>query len=121
MRKLVPIVLALVFAAPAASVTGTGLRGTVRMTPSGACLQDASCGKFADDVMLVFSRNGRVMRRAMSNDQGRYRTALATGIYSVSSPALSGPRARITPSRVQVVAGRYRTVDFVIDTGVRAP
>ena len=120
MRELVPLLVGLVFVAPAGSVTGSGLRGIVR-APAPVCLQDDPCDGARAGVAIVFSRNGRVVKRTASGNQGRYRVTLAPGTYAVSSPAAIGPRGRVMPSRVKVYAGRYRSVDFFVETGVRAP
>ena len=119
MRVLVPLFAALVLAAPAGAATGSGLSGVVRL-PKPVCLQDAPCDGAASGVTLVFSRNGRVVKRVVSGDQGRYRVTLPAGTYSVSSPDAM-PSGRVLPSRVRVYIARFRRVDFFVDNGIRAP
>jgi len=116
-RKLAPIVLALVFAAPAGSAGTAGLQGTVT-EPRPVCLQDEPCGGPTPGVTIVFSRSGRIVRRVTSNREGRYRVSLAPGVYSTGSPAAVLPLGHVAPSRVRVYAGRYRQVNFFVDAGI---
>jgi len=85
------------------------------------CVAGQPCSEPAKNVTLVFVRNGRVARRTKTNDQGRYRAALAPGVYAVR--LTTGQRPRIgrglEPARARVAAGRFRRVDFSIDTGIR--
>jgi hypothetical protein len=120
MRQLVPILLALVFAAPAGSVTTSGLRGTVT-EPRPVCLEGDPCGGPTPGVTIVFSRRGRIVKRVTSNREGRYRVSLAPGSYSVGSPDATPPLGRVSPARVRVEAGLYRRVNFFVATGIRAP
>jgi len=120
MRKLALVAVALVFAAPAGSVTTSGLRGTVREPTSGVCLQDDPCTGGTAGVTIVFSRNGKTVKRMASRAHGVYSVALAPGTYSLTSPDIvSAAKGRVTPSRVRVYAGRFRQVDIFVDTGVR--
>jgi hypothetical protein len=118
-RAVAVLFAALLLAAPAGSATRSGLAGVVRL-PKPVCLQDEPCDGAAPGVTLVFSRNGVVVRRVTSGERGRYRLALAAGLYSVSSPSAQ-PMGRVLPSRVRVYAGRFRQVDFFVDTGIRSP
>jgi hypothetical protein len=120
MRKLVPFALALVLAAPAGSASTSGLRGIVRK-PTPVCLQNDPCDGAAAGVAIVFSRNGKAVKRVTSRAHGRYSVALAPGTYSLTSPDVVSVRGRVIPSRVRVYAGRYRRIDVFVDTGVRAP
>ena len=87
------------------------------------CAVDQPCDAPAKYVTLVFSRNGEVVRRTKTNDKGRYRVALAPGVYSVRLGKAQGQVQRIgrgfQPTRVRVLANRFRRVDFSIDTGIR--
>ncbi len=114
-----PIILAFVFAAPAGSVTTSGLRGTVT-EPRPVCLEDEPCGGPTAGVTIVFSRSGRFVKQVTSNREGRYRVSLAPGIYSVGSPDALPRLGHVSPARVRVDAGRYRRVNFFVATGIRA-
>ena len=87
------------------------------------CAVGQPCDAPAKDVTLVFSRNGEVVRRTKTNDKGRYRVALAPGLYSVRLGKAQRQVQRIgrglQPTRVRVLADRFRRVDFSIDTGIR--
>ena len=118
MRKFLPIVLALVFVAPAGSVATSGLQGTVT-EPRPVCLQDEPCGGPTAGVTIVFSRNGTIVKQVTSNREGRYRVALGAGAYLVTSPAAKPPLGHVLPARVRVYAGVYRRVNFFVDAGIR--
>jgi hypothetical protein len=69
--------------------------------------------------MLVFLRNGRVVRRTTTNAKGRYRVRLVPGTYSVRLTKKPRIGRGLEPVRARVVANRFRRVDFSIDTGIR--
>jgi hypothetical protein len=123
MRGFVTVLAVLVTAGSSGAATSSsGLRGLVTRGPiAPVCAVEQPCSEPAKDVTLVFSRNGRVVRRTRTNDQGRYRVALAPGLYAVRLP--TGQRLTIgrglEPTRARVVSGRFRRVDFSIDTGIR--
>jgi hypothetical protein len=119
MRGLAPIFLVLALAGPAGSVTTSGLRGVAR-EPVPVCLQDDPCDGATAGVTIVFSQNGRIVKRVTSGLQGHYRVTLAPGTYSVSAPSAM-PRGRVLPARVSVYKARYRQVDFFVDSGIRSP
>jgi hypothetical protein len=114
-----PAAVALAVAAGAGSTPSSGLRGTVAV-PLPVCLQDQPCNKKSPGVRLRFWRAGRVVGSVVSGDGGRYRIALPPGTYTVSSPSAMQPKGSVRPSPVRVVGGRFRTVDFYVDTGIRA-
>jgi hypothetical protein len=116
---LAPILMALALAAPAGSTTMAGLRGVVR-EPMAVCIQDEPCDGATAGVTIVFSQNGRIVKRVTSGLQGHYRVTLAPGTYSVSAPSAM-PRARVLPARVSVYKARYRQVDFFVDSRIRPP
>jgi hypothetical protein len=70
-------------------------------------------------VTLAFSRNGRIVARAVTNTAGWYRITLGPGVYSVATKAAPTAIRRLQPTRAVVVTDRYRRVDFSIDTGIR--
>jgi hypothetical protein len=77
------------------------------------------CDEPAKNVTLLFSRNGVVVARVVTDNQGRYRRRLPAGIYAVRRPVASAFDRKLEPNRVRVYAGRVRNVDFSIDTGIR--
>jgi hypothetical protein len=122
MRGLIALVAAVAYSS-AGAATGTmssGLRGLVTRGPIvPVCAAGRPCSEPAKNVTLVFSRNGRVVRRARTNDQGRYRVALAPGLYAVRPTPKPSIGRGLEPGRARVVRARFRRLDFSIDTGIR--
>jgi len=122
MRTLAALAVAFV-ASSAGAATGTsssGLRGLVTRGPIvPVCVAGEPCSEPAKNVTLVFSRNGRIIRRARTNDQGRYRVALAPGLYAVRLLPKPSIGRGLEPVRARVVRARFRRLDFSIDTGIR--
>jgi hypothetical protein len=114
--------VALALAGSAQTATkASGLRGLVTRGPiTPVCMIEQPCSEPATGVTLLFSRNGRLVGRAVTNGDGRYRVRLPAGLYSVKRP---GPAATIgrglEPNHARVRAGRFMRVDFSIDTGIR--
>jgi hypothetical protein len=112
-------VLAAVSSAGAAT-SSTGLRGIVTRGPIvPVCRAGEACDGPAKNVTLAFVRDGHVVRRATTDDQGRYRVALAAGLYSVRLVVHQRAGPDLTPSRARVFAHRLRRVNFSYDTGIR--
>jgi hypothetical protein len=118
MRTLAALAVALV--ASSAGAATSGLRGLVTRGPiAPVCAAGQPCSEPAKDVTLVFSRSGRVVRRTRTNDQGRYRVALAPGLYTVRLTPRPSIGRGLAPVRARVVRARFRRLDFSIDTGIR--
>ena len=117
MKALLPAVaLALVLApsTTAGALARSGLYGTVMRGPiSPTCVAEQPCDAPAAGVVLVFSRGGVVVARVRTHGNGSYRIRLAPGRYAVT-----GGRD-LQPSAVRVLRGRFRRVEFSIDTGIR--
>jgi hypothetical protein len=112
------LVTATIAAAGASAAVGpSGLHGVVRRGPiSPVCRDNVPCDAPAAGVVLTFRRAG-VARTARTDANGRYRIALAAGIYSLES---SGRQlGQPSPAKVRVRAGRFDRIDFMIDTGIR--
>jgi hypothetical protein len=124
MRALAVLAAFVAVSSSGAATSSSGLRGIVMRGPiAPVCAVGQPCDAPAKDVTLVFSRNGEVVRRTKTNDKGRYRVALAPGLYSVRLGKAQRQVQRIgrglQPTRVRVLADRFRRVDFSIDTGIR--
>ena len=103
-----------------ASTNPSGLWGEVKRGPvTPVCVAEQPCYAPAKGVTLVFVRNGVIVRRATTNDLGRYRVRLAAGTYSVRLPQKPAIGRDLEPVQARVRAGRYARVDFSIDTGIR--
>jgi hypothetical protein len=113
--------LALAVTAGAQATTAHGtLTGVVRRGPiTPVCVAEQPCDEPAKNVTLLFSRNGHVVGRAVTDEQGRYRLRLPVGRYTVRRLADTAVDRRLQPNQVRVRAGRQLRLDFLIDTGIR--
>ena len=97
--------------------TATGLRGYVKRGPTmPVCRVGVPCTAPAPGVKLRFSRAGKIVATATTNNRGWYRVVLRAGRYSVgmnSKGDAYGPRS------ATVQTGRMTRRDFLIDTGIR--
>jgi hypothetical protein len=93
---------------------GIVMRGPI--TP--VCRVDVPCDEPAANVVLVFSRAGRVVARTTTRRDGRYLLTLRPGRYTVTT-ARRTIGAGLTPRIVLVPRGRVVRVDFDLDTGLR--
>ncbi len=114
------VALISVAAAQATTAQGT-LTGVVTRGPiTPVCAVEQPCDEPAKGVKLLFSNNGHVVGRAVTNSDGRYRIKLAAGLYGVRRATAASPFDRkLDPHRARVYAGRVSRVDFSIDTGIR--
>jgi hypothetical protein len=122
LAALASLVATVAVSSAGAATSSSGLRGVVMRGPiAPVCAVEQPCDEPAKNVTLVFVRNGKVARRTKTNDQGRYRVVLAPGLYAVRLP--TGQKLTIgrglEPTHARVFAGRFRRVDFSIDTGIR--
>jgi hypothetical protein len=98
---------------------GSGLRGVVMRGPTHpVCKAGDSCEEPAVGVVLVFSRAGTGVARAKTGARGAYKARLRPGRYRVTTPR-HGPGAGLTPRWARAPAGRFRRVDFHLDTAIR--
>jgi hypothetical protein len=122
MRSLVALLLAALALAGDAGASGaSGLYGRVVRSPTQpVCHQGSPCSAPAANVTLVFSRRagGRSIR-AKTDARGRYRVALAPGVYRVALARRPAIGHGLDPRTATVRAGRFARVNFSIDTGIR--
>jgi hypothetical protein len=113
--------LALVVATGAQATTARGtLTGTVTRGPiTPVCVIEQPCDEPAANVTLLFTRNGDVLGRAVTDMDGHYRVRLPAGAYVVHRPSATGIDRKLDPNHVRVVARRTARIDFSIDTGIR--
>jgi hypothetical protein len=108
--------VALLLAAGAHASTRSGLYGTVTRGPiAPVCAAEQACSEPAAGVVLVFLRNGTEAGRTTTAQNGTYRISLPASTYTVRASS----RRPIDPASVTVRAGRFRHVDFALDTGIR--
>jgi hypothetical protein len=106
-------------AGSAGSGTASGLRGLVKRGPiTPVCRVGVPCEEPAHGVKLVFSRSGKVVATAVTNQKGWYRVTLRSGRYSVRTNR-TGFERRTSPSAATVPSDRVARRDFHIDTGIR--
>ncbi len=123
LAKCVSLIAALELAAfgatPAQAVAPSGLRGLVTRSPiTPVCMQGVPCSAPATNTPLVFFRLGKRVR-TRTDGTGRYRVSLVPGWWKVSTAAVQRIGSGISPHSVRVFAGRFRVVNFDIDTGIR--
>jgi hypothetical protein len=120
MRLLAALAAVVAVSSAGAATSSSGLRGLVTRGPIvPVCTAEQPCYGPAKNVTLVFVRNGRVVRRATTSEQGRYRVALPVGLYAVRLQVKQRIGRGLEPSRARVMANRFRRIDFSIDTGIR--
>ena len=106
-------------AGSAGTGTAAGLRGLVKRGPiRPVCRIDVPCDAPAPGVKLVFTRSGKVVATATTNQKGWYRVTLRPGRYAVRTNR-TGPQRTTTPSAATVPSARFARRDFHIDTGIR--
>ncbi len=116
---LVSAGLLVLIGAASASVTGSGLRGLVMLSPTRpVCLEEQPCSKPAAGVVIVFRRDGRAAASVTTRADGTYRVLLRPGTYTVVAPRYR-VGSGVTPRTVRVPKGRVARVDLEIDTGIQ--
>jgi hypothetical protein len=113
--------MALVFAVPAncGGNVDSGLYGRVVISPAQpVCRVGVPCTAPAKNTWLTFSASGRRVARTRTDARGRYRVTLRPGTYAVGVAGQVIGRG-LEPRRAVVRTGRYRRVDFTLDTGIR--
>jgi hypothetical protein len=91
-----------------------GLEGMVSRGPiTPTCTIGKPCSAPARGLTLTFSKGGSVVARVKTGDDGSFRIALPPGSYVVMGVQ------PVRPQHVAVSPGRFRRVDFSIDTKIR--
>ena len=99
--------------------TATGLKGKVMRGPTQpVCRVTDPCEEPARGIKLIFSRSGKAVARATTNQKGWYRVTLRPGRYAVSTNKPSIGKS-LSPRQATVPKDRVKRVDFDIDTGLR--
>jgi len=99
--------------------TAAGLRGLVKRGPlTPVCRIGVSCDAPAPGVKLVFTRSGKTIATATTNQKGWYRVTLRPGRYAVRTNR-GGFERKTSPSAATVPSARFARRDFHIDTGIR--
>jgi hypothetical protein len=122
MRSLPALFLVALALAGGAGASGTsGLYGRVVRAPTQpVCRQGSPCSAPAANVTLVFTpRAGGRSMRVKTDGRGRYRVALAPGVYRVALAHRPAIGRGLDPRTATVRANRFVRVNFSIDTGIR--
>ena len=98
-------------AAPRSGLYGSVVRGPI--TP--VCRVDEPCDEPARSITLTFVSEGTRVR-VTTSEEGRYRVALAPGIYEIRVARRLG---FLKEGGVRVLRGRFTRRDIRIDTGIR--
>ena len=99
--------------------TATGFRGYVKRGPTmPVCRVGVPCTAPAKGVKLRFSRAGKVVATATTNERGWYRVVLRAGRYTVRTNK-RGYEATPQPRTAAVSTSTIKRRDFLLDTGIR--
>jgi hypothetical protein len=99
----------------------TGIEGVIMISPvqAGPQRADAPGSKpLANAAFAVENQKGEVTSFT-TDDQGRFRAALAPGHYKVSLKGRTSSIGRYGPFEVDVVAGKMTKVQWQCDSGLR--
>jgi hypothetical protein len=99
----------------------TGIEGVITISPvqAGPVRADAPSSKpLANAGFAVKNQKGEVAS-FITDDQGRFRTALAPGHYKVSRKGRTSGIGKYGPFEVDVVAGQMTKVQWECDSGMR--
>jgi hypothetical protein len=99
----------------------TGIEGVITISPvsAGPVRADAPSSRpLANAAFVVETQTGEVTSFT-TDDQGRFRTALAPGHYKVSRKGRTSSIGRYGPFEVDVVAGKMTKVQWQCDSGLR--
>jgi hypothetical protein len=104
------------------SESGTGIEGVITVGPThgGPIRADApSSAPLANATFVVKNENEAVVASFTTDDEGRFRTSLSPGRYTVSMEGKKSGIGKFGPFQVDVVAGKMTRVEWHCDTGMR--
>lgn len=98
----------------------SGVRGTVLIDPAfPVCAAGRPCTAPDPHETLVFWRGPRRAAVTTTGADGRFRVALAPGLYRITLPRRALGRSTPVPAQVRVPRGRYVAVVLHVDVGIR--
>jgi hypothetical protein len=125
MRELIALAVLIMCAGFSSGQTqsgsATGIEGVITISPSqpGPARAGApSSQPIANAAFAVENQSGEVASFT-TDDQGRFRMALAPGHYKVSLKRRTRSIGRFGPFEVDVVAGQVTKVQWQCDSGIR--
>ena len=104
------------------SGSGTGIEGVITFSPTqpGPIRADAPSSKpLANTTFVVENEKGAEVASFTTDEQGRFRVAVAPGHYTVSKKGKKGGLGRFGPFDVDVRADQMTRVTWECDTGIR--
>jgi Prealbumin-like fold domain len=104
-----------------ASDSGTGIEGVIAMGPihGGPVRPGIPTSKPLANTQFVVKNKTSEVASFTTDDQGKFRVALAPGHYTVFMKNKKGAIGHYGPFEVDVVAGKMTTVNWECDTGMR--
>ena len=90
-----------------------------RAPTSPVCQMGVPCSEPASGARLIFTQDSRTVAQVVVAKDGSYSVSLPPGTYTVAVWGRPTIGRGLEPSTVRVVAGKARSVDFRIDTGIR--
>jgi hypothetical protein len=103
------------------SGSGTGIEGVITFGPTqgGPIRADTPSSKPLANATFVVQNEKGTVASFTTDDQGRFRTSLAPGHYTVSLKGKKRGIGHFGPFDVDVVAGQITKVQWECDTGIR--
>jgi hypothetical protein len=99
----------------------TGIEGVITISPTqpGPIRADTPTSKPLANATFVVENEKGAVASFTTDDQGRFRTSLRPGHYTVSKKGKKGGPGHYGPFDVDVVAGQMTKVQWECDTGIR--
>jgi hypothetical protein len=103
------------------SGSGTGIEGVITFGPTqgGPIRADTPSSKPLANATFVVENEKGAVASFTTDGQGRFRTSVVPGHYTVSMKGKKGGLGRYGPFDVDVVAGQMKKVAWECDTGIR--
>ena len=103
------------------SGSGTGIEGVITISPTqpGPIRADTPSSKPLANATFVVENEKGAAASFTTDDQGRFRTSLAPGHYTVSLKGKKRGIGHFGPFDVDVVTGQITKVQWECDTGIR--
>jgi len=105
----------------AQSGSGTGIEGVITISPTqpGPIRADTPSSKPLANATFVVENEKGAVASFTTDDQGRFRTSLPPGHYTVSMNGKKHGIGHYGPFDVDVVVGQMTKVQWECDTGIR--
>ena len=105
----------------AQSGSGTGIEGVITISPTqpGPIRADTPSSKPLANATFVVENEKGAVASFTTDDQGRFRTSLPPGYYTVSMNGKKHGIGHYGPFDVDVVVGQMTKVQWECDTGIR--